>query len=63
MTANEEHLFEVDLIVRAAGQPDARISREYTSVDAASTDKAATEIFGAIDAKTRARMVGVNDQD
>ena len=25
MTANEEHLFEVDLIVKAPNQPDARI--------------------------------------
>jgi hypothetical protein len=42
---DENRVFEVDLIVRAAGQPDARVSREYVSANKASTDGAAGEIF------------------
>jgi hypothetical protein len=59
--AAEEHRFEVDLIVRRPGQPDATVSREYVSKDAASTDKAAKEVWQGMDAGTLARMHPVND--
>lgn len=58
---SEEHTYEVDLIVRGAGQPDTVISREYQSQNAASTDKAAREIWEALGADAKARMRGVND--
>lgn len=63
MTDKEQHKFEVELIVRGAGQPDAQVSREYQSFDAASTDKALKEIHDSIDVATLARMNGVNDKD
>jgi hypothetical protein len=58
---DENRVFEVDLIVRAAGQPDARVSREYVSANKASTDGAAGEIFGAIDEAVKRNMRSVND--
>jgi hypothetical protein len=60
---DENRIFEVDLIVRAAGQKDARVSREYVSANKASTDGAAGEIFGAIDEAVQKRMRPVADQD
>jgi hypothetical protein len=55
----EEHPFELEIVVRAHGQEDARISREYTSRDACSTDKAAREVWEGLvhDVKSRTRHV------
>lgn len=58
---SDARVFEVDLIVRANGQEDVRVSREYVTSDAASTDKAARVIFDAIHNDERAKMRPVND--
>ena len=63
VAAEEGHVFEVDLVVRAAGQPDMVISREYVSKDKASTDGAAGEIWNGVSPDVKARMRGVNDSD
>lgn len=55
------HRFEVDMIVRKPGQPDAVVSREYVSVDKASTDGAASEIWAGVSDDTKARMSPVAD--
>ena len=61
VAAEESHVFEVDLIVRGAGQPDMVISREYVSKDKASTDGAAGEIWSGVSPDVKARMRGVQD--
>ena len=53
--------FEVDLVVRAHGQDDYRISREYMTDTKASTDGAAREIWDAIPDAIRAKMRPVGD--
>lgn len=57
---SEEHQFEVDLIVRAHGQPDTVVSREYVS-EKASTDGAAGELWAAVSSDAKSRMRPVHD--
>lgn len=57
----EEHRFELEVRVSAHGQEPAVLHREYTSEDAASTDKALSEVWGAVNDATKARMSPVND--
>lgn len=59
----ERHVFEVDVLVRANGQPDAIVSREYVSREKASTDGAVTEIWEAVSDDIKARMRPVNCRD
>lgn len=61
---SDSRVFEVDLIVRAHGQEDARISREYVTSDKASTDGVASEIWndGVCDViKAKCRPVSDGD--
>jgi hypothetical protein len=58
---DDTRVFEVDLIVRAAGQPDARVSREYVTADKASTDGAAGEIWAGVSDDVKAKCRTVND--
>jgi hypothetical protein len=55
-----ENWFEVEVRVKAAGQEDAVIHREYVSQDAASTDKAAGQIWSGVSSDVKARMRTVN---
>ena len=61
MTAKEQHRFELEVRVSRPGQEDAVINREYVSQDAASTDKAASEIWAGVSNETKAHMCPVND--
>jgi hypothetical protein len=63
VVAAESEVFEVDLIVRASGQPDTVISREYVSKDKKSTDGAAEEIWAGVSDSVKARMHPVNDSN
>ena len=54
-------VFEVDLTVRAHGQPDTTISREYVSHEKASTDGVADEIWEGVADAVKAKMHPVND--
>ena len=58
---SEQHRFELEVRVSAASQPDAILHREYTSKDSASTDKALTEVWAAVNNDTKARMSPVAD--
>jgi hypothetical protein len=53
-----QRVFEIDLIVRSHGQPDARVSREYVTSEKASTDGVAGVVFGAIHEDERANSEG-----
>jgi hypothetical protein len=56
VVAAEEHPFEIEVRVRAHGQEDAVLHREYISHDAASTDKAIKEVWDGMSAGTKSRM-------
>lgn len=59
--SEQPRIFEVDLIVRAHGQPDATVHREYTSPQKASTDGAAGEVWAGVSDEIKARMTPVAD--
>ena len=59
----ENHVFELEVRVRAAGQKDAVINREYVSTEKSSTDGAVKEIWDSVSAPTKAKMRGVADGD
>jgi hypothetical protein len=59
--SEQPRVFEVDVIVRAHGQEDARISREYVSTDKMSTDGVAGEIWKGFSDQTKAKMHPVSD--
>ena len=58
---SEQHVFEVEVRVSRPGQEDAHVYREYVSKDAASTDKAASEVWAGVSNDVKARMKTVND--
>jgi hypothetical protein len=58
---SEKHVFEVELRVKAHGQDDAVVSREYVSADKASTDGAAGEIWAGVSDDVKAKCRTVND--
>lgn len=58
--SDEQHTYEVDVIVRANGQPDATIHREMVS-SKASTNDAAAELWECVGSDIKARMRPVNN--
>jgi hypothetical protein len=56
VVAAEEHPYELEVRIRAHGQEDAVLHREYISHDAASTDKAIKEVWDGMSAGTKSRM-------
>jgi hypothetical protein len=58
---SEKHVFEVELRVKAHGQDDAVVSREYVSADKASTDGAAGEIWAGVSDTLKSNMRPVAD--
>ena len=58
----ESHVFEVEVSVKRPGQLDATAHREYRSQDAASTDKALSELLGGFTAETEKRLSRVQDE-
>jgi hypothetical protein len=56
VVAAEEHPYELEVRIKAHGQEDAVLHREYVSKDAASTDKALKEVWDGMGAGTKARM-------
>lgn len=61
LTMAEEHPYEIEVRVRAYGQEDAVLHREYVSRDSASTDKALKEVWDGVSQQTKARMRLVGD--
>ena len=62
VSGEQPRVFEVDLIVRAAGQEDARVSREYVTADRLSTDGVAGDIWAGVADDLKAHMHPVNSE-
>lgn len=58
---DESRVFEFELRIKAHGQPDAVMNREYASNDKASTDAVARQLYDSLPAIEKSRMRGVND--
>jgi hypothetical protein len=58
---SKNRVFEIELRVKAHQQPDAVISREYTSHEKASTDGVAGEIWEGVADAVKAKMKSVAD--